>query len=53
MYALFRVIDDVVDEEPDPRRQSELLLAWKTEVTRAYEGISIVPLLIQYLHGCN
>ncbi len=45
VYALFRVIDDVVDEEPSPIRQKELLFAWKTEVIRAYDGLTIVPLL--------
>jgi phytoene synthase len=39
------VIDDVVDEEPNPLRQRELIDLWKQELNRCYEGVTIVPLL--------
>ncbi|MBI2338927.1 MAG: squalene/phytoene synthase family protein [Deltaproteobacteria bacterium] len=45
VYAFFRVVDDVVDEEADPGRQKELLDSWKRELVKTYEGITIVPLL--------
>ncbi len=45
VYAFFRVIDDVVDEEPNIDRQKELLSAWRGELIRMYEGLTIVPLL--------
>lgn len=45
VYAFFRVIDDVVDEEPDPKKQVELLNSWKRELDNTYKGTTIVPLL--------
>ncbi len=37
VYAFFRVIDDVVDEEPSPIKQKENLHYWKNELVKAYE----------------
>lgn len=45
VYAFFRVIDDVVDEEPNKNKQIELLDSWKRELDNAYRGATIVPLL--------
>jgi phytoene synthase len=45
VYAFFRVIDDVVDEEPNINRQIELINSWKRELKLCYQGTTIVPLL--------
>lgn len=45
VYAFFRVVDDVVDEECDPNRQKTLLELWKQELTRTYQGVTLVPLM--------
>ena len=45
VYAFFRVIDDVVEEEANPIRKRELLESWKQELENTYRGIPIVPLL--------
>lgn len=45
VYALFRIIDDVVDEETDVKKQAELLNAWKRELSNTYQGTTLVPLL--------
>lgn len=45
VYAFFRVVDDVVDEETDPARQKMLLDRWKQEIIRTYQGLTIVPLM--------
>lgn len=45
VYAFFRVIDDIVDEEPDPVLQKRGLDYWKAELALAYGGKSQVPLL--------
>lgn len=45
VYALFRIIDDVVDEEPDPIKQSTLLGSLRSEVIRMYQGTTHIPLL--------
>lgn len=45
VYAFFRIIDDVVDEEDDIHKKQELLGSWKRELANAYNGTSIVPLL--------
>ncbi|MBX7147473.1 squalene/phytoene synthase family protein [bacterium] len=45
VYAFFRVIDDVVDEEPNPLRQKTLIDSWKRELDNTYKGTTIVPLL--------
>lgn len=45
VYAFFRVIDDVVDEEANPIQKKELLESWKKELENTYRGIPIVPLL--------
>lgn len=45
IYAFFRVVDDVVDEEIDPLKQKELLDAWKRELISTYKDLTIVPLL--------
>lgn len=45
VYAFFRMVDDVVDEEPDVARQRELIGLWKEELQRTYQGITLVPLM--------
>ena len=45
VYAFFRVVDDVVDEETDPVRQKTLLNRWQQEIIRTYQGLTIVPLM--------
>lgn len=45
IYALFRIIDDVVDEEPDPSKQSALIGSLRAEVIRMVEGKTNIPLL--------
>lgn len=51
VYAFFRVIDDVVDEEADPFKQRALLDSWKKELIQAYSQESSVPLLQELMQS--
>ncbi|EKD41216.1 MAG: Squalene/phytoene synthase [uncultured bacterium] len=45
VYAFFRVIDDVVDEEPNPHKQKEHLYFWKQQLTESIEAPSSINIL--------
>ncbi len=45
VYAFFRVVDDVVDEEPNPEKQKKLLDEWRQKLTFSYQTKSDLPLL--------
>jgi phytoene synthase len=45
VYAFFRTIDDVVDEEPDPTRQREHLAFWKQRLIDSQTSKSDIPIL--------
>lgn len=47
VYAFFRVIDDIVDEETDPKVKKDLIDSWKRELEKTYRGLTIVPLLAE------
>ena len=44
IYAFSRVIDDIVDEEPEMAAKERLLAFWRDEIDRCYEGSSEHPL---------
>jgi phytoene synthase len=47
VYAFCRYTDDIVDEEPDESRKIVLLRRWRTELGRAIQHESNLPLLNQ------
>ncbi|HBF12991.1 MAG TPA: squalene synthase HpnD [Deltaproteobacteria bacterium] len=47
VYAFFRVVDDVVDEENNPARQQELINYWKEEIHKLYTETATLPLLCE------
>lgn len=49
VYAFFRIIDDIVDEETDPQKQINLLNYWKAELQKTYADSPSTP-ITQELH---
>ncbi len=45
VYAFFRVIDDIVDDELQTRDPRELLLLWKKSLEASYAGPTKIPLM--------
>lgn len=51
VYAFFRVIDDVVDEEPLRNRQIEMIALWKNYLAQSYQGNPPNPLLVDLMES--
>lgn len=47
VYAFFRVVDDIVDEDPDLDSQIRGLSTWKEALIQTYEGKPRFPLLTE------
>jgi phytoene synthase len=53
VYAFFRVIDDVVDEEPDPQKQKAALDFWRQELDRTYQNAATLPFMRELAESIN